>query len=68
MTIEENFILFNYDDEKLFLHISEPTEDDMNQYEIYELTSPYPGEYNIMAKRSHHKMIADEIPLSEWEL
>ena len=30
MTIEENFIPFNYDDEKLFLHIFKPTKDDMD--------------------------------------
>ena len=68
MTIEENFIPFEYDDKKLFLKITKPMNKDLEIYETYELTSPYPSEYNTFAKRSHHKFTTDDIPISEWKI
>ena len=68
MTIEENFIPFEHDDEKLFLKITKPMDNDLENYENYELTSPYPSESNTFAKRNHHKFPTDDIPLSEWKI
>ena len=42
MMVEETFLPFEYDDEKLFIEIEKPSKQDFDHYEMFELTSPYP--------------------------
>jgi hypothetical protein len=42
MRVEEELLPFSFDDKKLFFEIDYPTPEDMETYEWYILTSPYP--------------------------
>ena len=61
MTIEGDFIPFDFDNEKLFIKIQKPTQEEMDVYDWYELTSPV-----VHPKRKHDKLIASDIPVQEW--
>jgi hypothetical protein len=42
MKVDDKFIPFKYDNEKLYLNISKPTSEDLDILEWFELSSPYP--------------------------
>eukprot|EP00957_Ditylum_brightwellii_P098225 7484278-Ditylum_brightwellii.AAC.1 len=42
MYVEEEHILFEWDEEKLYLRIEMPNEEDMEKLRIFELNSPVP--------------------------
>ena len=60
MTVEGGFILFDFDDEKLFIKIQKPTQEDLDISEWYELTSPV-----THIRRKHNKLMASNIPIEE---
>ena len=62
MTVEGVFILFDFDDEKLFIKIQKPTQEELHIYEWYELTSPVSH-----IRRKHDKLMASNIPIEEWK-
>ena len=64
LKISDQFFPFNFDGEKLYFHISKPTDEDLLTLEAFELTSPLPTSHiRHMTKRS----IPGDIPLSEWK-
>ena len=64
LKISDQFFPFNFDGEKLYFHISKPTDEDLLTLETFELTSPLPTSHiRHMTKRS----IPGDIPLSEWK-
>ena len=65
MTVEETFLPFEYDNEKLFLRIEKPSRQDFDHFEIFELTSPYP-ELRNEVRRSRKRHLPEDIPMSEW--
>jgi hypothetical protein len=64
MRVEEEFFPFNFDDEKLFFEIERPTPEDMETYDWYELTSPYPFLNEV--RRNKKEVLETDIPISEW--
>jgi hypothetical protein len=64
MRIEEEFFPFQFDNEKLFFDIEHPTPEDMEIYDWYELTSPYPFLNDVRRKKG--QVLETDIPISEW--
>jgi hypothetical protein len=64
MRVEEEFFPFCFDDEKLFFEIEHPTPEDMETFDWYELTSPYPFLNEVRRKKK--KVIETDIPIHEW--
>ena len=62
MTVDGDFIPFDFDDEKLFIKIQKPTQDEMDMYDWYELASPVPH-----VRRKHDKLVTSHIPIKEWK-
>ena len=65
MMVEETFLPFQYDDEKLFIKIEKPSAQDFDHFETFELTSPYPDLCNEV-QRSRKRHLPEDIPMSEW--
>jgi hypothetical protein len=63
MRDEDEFFPFNFDDEKLFFEIERPTPEDMETYNWYELTSPYPFLNEV--RRNKKNVLETAIPISE---
>ena len=61
MTVDGDFIPFDFDNEKLFIKIQKPTQEEMDVYDWYELTSPV-----VHPRRKHDKLVASDIPIQEW--
>jgi hypothetical protein len=68
MNIDGQFIAFDFDHEKLFLPISKPTWEDMDYFDIYELTSPYDHELlsTVHPRRNKKRSTYEDIPMTEW--
>jgi hypothetical protein len=64
MRVEEEFFPFCFDDEKLFFEIEHPTPEDMETYDWYKSTSPYP--FLNETRWNKKKVIEIDIPISEW--
>ena len=62
ITMEGDFIPFDFDYEKLFIKIQKPTQEELDIYEWYELTSPVSH-----IRRKHDKLMASNIPIEEWK-
>ena len=65
MIVDETFLPFEYDDEKLFIKIEKPSKQDFDHYEMFELTSPYP-EIRNEVRRSRKRKLPEDIPMHEW--
>ena len=65
LQIEDQFLPFEFDQEKLFFKISKPTQDDLDSLEWFELTSPYPI-LNETSRRNKKKILPENIPIDEW--
>jgi hypothetical protein len=64
MTVENESFPFCFDDERLFSEIKHPTPEDLDMYNWYELTSPYPFLNEV---RQHKKRVLEtDVPNSEW--
>ena len=61
--IEDQFLPFEFDNEKLFYNISKPTQDDLDTLEWFELTSPCPI---TTSRRNKKKILPEDIPIGEW--
>ena len=57
MTIEGDFILFEFDNEKLFIRIEKLTQEDLEWYELTSLVSHI--------KRKHGNLVPNDIPVEE---
>jgi hypothetical protein len=68
MRVDGQFIAFEFDKEKLFLSISKPTWEDMDYFDIYELTSPYDPEVLsiVHPRRNKKRLTYEDIPIPEW--
>jgi hypothetical protein len=68
MRIEGEFFQFDYDDEKLYIKIERPTWEDMDYYDVYELTSPRDDILlsSVTHRRQKRKIVHEDIPLAEW--
>ena len=62
--IQDQFLPFEFDQEKLFYKIMKPSQDDLDSLEWFELTSPYP----ILnePRRNKKKLLPENIPIQEW--
>ena len=65
LTIEDTFIPFDFDGEKLYLSISKPTRDEIKSLECFELTSPVPSHLNV-TRRKKQKGVVNDISITEW--
>jgi hypothetical protein len=66
----DSFFTFEYDDEKLFMQISKPTEEELDYLDCYELTSPH--DYTVLtsnqcSRRNKKKLTYEDIPMVEWQ-
>ena len=69
MTIDHEFFPFQWDDEKLFINISKPDDEDLTNLEWFELNSPYPflsETTNIPRRKTIQKEALRQVPLTEW--
>jgi hypothetical protein len=68
MRVDGQFIAFDFDREKLYLPISKPTWEDMDYFDIYEVTSPFDQEVMSMVhpRRNKKKLTYEDIPIDEW--
>ena len=64
MKIEDDFIPFNFDGEKLFVNIIYPSESDLQNLQIFELTSLLTPSTTTRRKKS--TTLPGDIPMSEW--
>ena len=69
MYVEEEHIPFEWDEEKLYLRIEMPNEEDMEKLEIFELNSRIPDKAleNSSARRKKKVKSPSGISLSEWQ-
>ena len=61
--IGEDFLPFEYDNEKLFFQIEKPTTRDQDILEHYELTSLVSP---VMIRRNKKKILPSDLPMIEW--
>ncbi len=68
MQVDGQFIPFEFDGEKLFLNIERPTWEDMEYFDIFELTSPFDEGLlqKVVPRRNKKKLTHEDIPLVEW--
>jgi hypothetical protein len=66
MKVDNEFIPFKYDNEKLYLNISKPTSEDLDMLEWFELSSPYPTMVDNI-QRTKKITSNEDIPLIEWK-
>jgi hypothetical protein len=64
MRVEEEFFSLCFNDKKLFFEIEHPTPEDMETYDWYKLTSPYP--FLNETRRNKKKVIETYISICEW--
>ena len=63
LVIENEFLPFEFDGEKLFYNISKPSQEDIDTLRYFELTSLIPHD---TSRRSRKKILAGDIPMVEW--
>ncbi len=68
MKVDDQFFEFNYDDEKIYFHIEQPTVEDIDYYDTYELNSPHDDLLlnTVRPRRHKQKLTLEDIPLPEW--
>lgn len=70
LTIDDNFFPFQWDGEKVYFNISQPSDNDLFHLEWFEANSPNPDNqivpYNIRRNRNRQKETPGDIPLHEW--
>ena len=64
--VEGETIPLEYDGEKLFIRITKPTMSDLDEFEWFELTSPYPMTSSRPRRQRQEPNNPTEIPLLEW--
>ena len=64
MKIEDDFIPFNFDSEKLFVDIIHPSESDLHNLQIFELTSLFPP--SVTTRRKKSTTMPGDLPMIEW--
>lgn len=62
---EEEFLPFQYDEEKLYFNISKPSKEDLEELECFELNSPYPS-FTTTTRRNKKKLLPEDVPMEEW--
>ena len=67
MLYDEDFLPFQYDEEKLYVNITKPTDDDLDQLEWFELNNPYPF-LNKTVRRRKKKVLPGDIPKMAQEI
>jgi hypothetical protein len=66
ITVEGDFLPFNWDDESIFFNISKPTEEELLLYKVYELNAnTTPNARKIRRQRSKTFYKFADIPISE---
>jgi len=66
MTVDNEFLPFKFNKEKFYVNISKPVEEDLEELEWFELSSPYPvmtDNVRRVVKKTNNK----DIPISEWK-
>eukprot|EP00957_Ditylum_brightwellii_P131500 10029947-Ditylum_brightwellii.AAC.1 len=66
--IDKENIQFEWDEDKFFLHIENPNEEDMESLEIFELNSPVPDKAFETSQSQQQRKVKSPsgIPISEW--
>src|SRR5687767_11231845 len=65
MKIDNKFLPFKFDQEKLYLNISKPTWGDLDTLKWFELSSPYPKMVDHI-RQTKNIFTNKDIQLSEW--
>jgi len=68
MTIEQEDFPIKFDGEKIFFNIEKPTQEEVNRYDCYELTSEAEMSkiWEQRVRRKNKKPTHEGIPLAEW--
>jgi len=68
MDVDNEELPFHYDGEKLYYSISKPTQEDLDTYDCYELTSALETDFinHIKPKRGKKATMHEGIPMEEW--
>jgi len=68
MDVDNEELPFHYDGEKLYYSISKPTQEDLDAYDCYELTSALETDFinHIKPKRGKKATMHEGIPMEEW--
>eukprot|EP00957_Ditylum_brightwellii_P111867 8531867-Ditylum_brightwellii.AAC.1 len=68
MYVNEKYMSFEWDEEKLFFKIEKPNEVDLAELEIYQLQLPIPEmAFDVGTARRKKKFISpSNIPIDEW--
>lgn len=65
MRIEDKFFLFNFNEEKLYLNIERPTNQDLETLEWFKLSLPHPTMVETV-RRTTKNTTRSCIPIQEW--
>jgi len=68
MTIEQVDFPIKFDGEKIFFNIEKPTQEELNRYDCYELTSEAEMSkiWEQRVRRKNKKTTHEGIPLAQW--
>lgn len=66
ITIDSNFLPMQWDGEKLYFNIGYPSESDMAQLPLYELTPRLPGKHLVRRRSTRTDPLLSGIPIEEW--
>lgn len=72
ITVNGEYLPFDYDDEKLYFNIEKPTLEEINNevYKLFKLNSRDPEQVSInpnKTKRNNKQFQWEEIPILEWK-
>ena len=70
MWVDEEYMPFVWDQEKLFFRIEKPNEGELGELEIFELNTPTPDEAfrsHYTSRRRKKLTLPADLPFSEWE-
>jgi len=69
ITVDSQFLRCNYDQEKVFYFIQKPTQQDLDTFQEYEITSPniYNINMNKEIRRNKKEVIFNGISIEEWK-
>ena len=67
ITVENNYFMFDFYGDEMFINISKPNQVKLDTLDVYELTSPIPSNFMMIGQQRKRKNTSDDVPVEEWQ-